>query len=58
MLIKIFDLNRRYMKMIKQIMNHDGTPFSGNQNESINVTIFRKNSISSSYINPRTEQHV
>ena len=56
-LAKMFVWNPQYMEVFKQIMNHDGKPFSGDQNEAIGVTILRKNSVSSSYVNPKNFQH-
>jgi hypothetical protein len=56
-LAKMFTWNPQYMEVFKQIMNHDGKPFSGSQDEAMGCTILRKNSVLQSYVNPKNFQH-
>lgn len=58
MLIKIFDINIHYVKMLEQLSNPDNASFLIHQNESINMTNLQKICISSMYINPRTKRYV
>lgn len=48
---QMFSWNPQYVEIFRHVKNHDLSEFSGDQNESIAVTILRKNNIISSYVN-------
>lgn len=55
-LSQMFLWNPQYVEVFRHVKNHNLTEFSGDQNESIAVTILRKNDIISSYVRQATKR--